>query len=356
MLLRDIIVRLKSIDLYEEKKDYTFRNIENCIPFFNKLIDSRNKILSNYYAKRKEYFIILEEDKEEFHKLTQIPYERLRDIKKERFNRLLLETIFYPMFVQSPDSIKVKYFTNDKIYKDEIVKLQKELETAIDQNKIKEIENSIASYNDNQKPYFTWCFDSSTINKKLTELRKDYIRIIFQDFRLIECFSAIDNILLTKSFDESDLESLFNLIMELFERRMPEEVYKLWKAYEREEELEDNKINFSRVFDRAKKTISSRKGDILALSGGQKQLTGLIRASLSNNAEGKIFLADEPTGQMDKQLKKIIYKFLLRLSEKNIVIVVSHDDIINSVKFKNINAKDSTFHRLVLIDGRLKTK
>ena len=355
MLLRDITTRLKSIDLYEEKKDYSLRNIKNCVRFFNKLIDYRSKILSNYYAKRKEYFIILEEDKEEFHKLTQIPYERLKDIQKERFNRLLLETIFYPMFVQSPDSIKVKYFINDKISNDEIDKLQKESEKAIYQKEITEIENRIAFYNDNQKLYFTWCFDSYTINKKLTELRKNYIRIIFQDFRLIECFSAIDNILLTKSFDESDLKSLFELIKRLFNRRMPDEVYLLLKAYEIEKKLDENELNFSRVFHAAKKTISSRKGDVLALSGGQKQLIGLIRASLSESVEGKIFLADEPTGQMDKKLKEIIYKFLLTLSKKNIVIVVSHDDIINSKEFK-ITINQKNFHRLVLHEGRLKEK
>lgn len=64
------------------------------------------------------------------------------------------------------------------------------------------------------------------------------------------------------------------------------------------------------------------------LSGGEQQRVSIARA-LANNPD--LIIADEPTGNLDKENEKIIFKLLkdMALSGK-CVIVVSHSDDINS--------------------------
>jgi len=58
------------------------------------------------------------------------------------------------------------------------------------------------------------------------------------------------------------------------------------------------------------------------LSGGQKQRVAIARALIKNP---EIIMADEPTGALDSNTGKQVMETLKKLSEKKLVIIVSHD-------------------------------
>ncbi len=62
------------------------------------------------------------------------------------------------------------------------------------------------------------------------------------------------------------------------------------------------------------------------LSQGERQRIALLRAILN---QPKILLCDEPTGNLDSKNSKIIYDILKKLSQKILVLVVSHSEDLN---------------------------
>jgi len=58
------------------------------------------------------------------------------------------------------------------------------------------------------------------------------------------------------------------------------------------------------------------------LSGGQKQRVAILRAIVKNP---RIVLADEPTGNLDRDNSRLVYELLKTISKSCLVVVVSHD-------------------------------
>ena len=122
--------------------------------------------------------------------------------------------------------------------------------------------------------------------------RNTCIGFVFQEYNLIDTYSVEDNIKLAlelqgRKYTREDVDMVLRLV-----------------------DLTDNRGN----------TLFNRK--INELSGGQKQRVAIARALIKNP---EIILADEPTGALDSKTSAELYELLKKLSEKRLVIVVSHD-------------------------------
>ncbi|MCF7859676.1 MAG: hypothetical protein K9N07_10220 [Candidatus Cloacimonetes bacterium] len=216
---------------------------------------------------------------------------------KERLNRILSDTLFYPLLTDTLNDTGVKYYSTE-----------------------------------DEKAFYEWNFYSKTISPKLSNLRSNGIRTIYQDFRMIECISAIDNVLISNKSNEENYGKIYKMIMNIFCKNKPEEI----KILEKVKEL-NNALTFKEVFSKARDEIRKGKKNVMVLSGGQKQLIGICRALGQLNTEGRVYLADEPAGQMDVDLKKQIYELLQSISKKNIVIIVTHDNVLEKKYLKSEN-------------------
>ena len=70
------------------------------------------------------------------------------------------------------------------------------------------------------------------------------------------------------------------------------------------------------------------------LSGGQKQRVALIRALLCSSP---IILCDEPTGALDEINRQEVYRFLKKASQRRLILIVSHDQIISKYTPYHLN-------------------
>lgn len=123
-------------------------------------------------------------------------------------------------------------------------------------------------------------------SQELNAYRNDAIGFVFQDYNLIDTLNILQNLsvsLSLKSSVDSNLisETLSQVGLKGFESRMPS-----------------------------------------TLSGGERQRVAIARALLK---KPKILLADEPTGALDTDTSKDIFKLLKKLSREILVITVSHD-------------------------------
>ncbi len=147
--------------------------------------------------------------------------------------------------------------------------------------------------------------DDNRRNYRLTN-----IGFVFQDFKLIEYLSVLDNIILP-----SRINKVLSLTKELRER-----------AIELAESLN--------IGDKLNKFPNK-------LSQGEKQRVAICRALLNNPS---IILADEPTGNLDPENKKHILNILFEYVEKynSTLITVTHDhELLNGfesiIDFKNFH-------------------
>ena len=134
--------------------------------------------------------------------------------------------------------------------------------------------------------------------KSLTEIRREKIGLIFQQFHLIPYLTALENVMVAQYYHS-----------------IPDEEEAL-KASER-----------VGLKDRAKHLPSQ-------LSGGEQQRVCIARA-LINSPE--IILADEPTGNLDEANEKIVIEILRQLhKEGTTIIVVTHDLEVGDVAERKI--------------------
>ena len=123
--------------------------------------------------------------------------------------------------------------------------------------------------------------------KKLTDIRRDKIGLIFQQFHMVTYLTAVENVMVSQYYHS-----------------MPDE----------EEALEA--LERVGLRDRAKHLPSQ-------LSGGEQQRVCVARA-LINHPE--LLLADEPTGNLDETNENIVLDLFRQLhNEGTTLIVVTHD-------------------------------
>ena len=135
-------------------------------------------------------------------------------------------------------------------------------------------------------------------SKALTEIRRDKIGLIFQQFHLINYLTAVENVMLAQYYHS-----------------IPDEKEAM-EALER-----------VGLAERAKHLPSQ-------LSGGEQQRVCVARA-LINHPE--IILADEPTGNLDDANEEIVVDLFQKLhQEGTTLIVVTHDPEVGEVAQRRI--------------------
>jgi len=127
--------------------------------------------------------------------------------------------------------------------------------------------------------------------KKRSEVHKNHIGFVFQNYHLIDELNVYENL-------ETPL------------------LYKKMKGGERKARVADALDKFGIV---AKKNLFPYQ-----LSGGQQQLVGIARAVI---VEPKLILADEPTGNLNSDQGKEIMDMLKKLNENGTTIIqVTHSE------------------------------
>ena len=162
---------------------------------------------------------------------------------------------------------------------------------------------------DNGNIYFDkLCFSNLTTPEK-TKFRLQNISLIFQSFNLLKDFNVLENIMLP-------------LIYKGLSKKVSEEAA----------------LSALDAVDLSTFKLSS----VNTLSGGEAQRVGIARA-LAMNA--KIILADEPTGNLDKDTSNLILNNLVDICRLNKIslIVVSHDDTVLSKLNTNRKIVDGKF-------------
>lgn len=140
------------------------------------------------------------------------------------------------------------------------------------------------------KYYFNDIDISNYSSAQLTDIRKNYIGFVFQNFALIQDFTIYENIeipLLAKNI----------------------------KKKERKSRMEDT-MEMLGIMGLGNKLPSQ-------LSGGQQQRVAIARTLVSGN---NIIMADEPTGALDQNTSRELMDIFCKLNKKGkTIIIITHD-------------------------------
>lgn len=155
-------------------------------------------------------------------------------------------------------------------------------------------------------------FENKNLKKiDLDKYRNTHIGIVFQSYNLLPHLTAIENIILSMEISNIKIDNKKELAL------------KLMKSVGLSESLANRRV--------------------LKLSGGEQQRIAIAR-SLSYNP--KIIIADEPTGNLDKETEDEILEIFKKLAhdENKCVIIVTHSknvsdnvDIVYELKKENKN-------------------
>lgn len=137
-------------------------------------------------------------------------------------------------------------------------------------------------------------FDGKDLKEmNLDEYRSTHIGIVFQSYNLLPYLTALENITLAMDISKEKITNKKDKALQLMQKVGLDEFY------------------------------ANRK--ILKLSGGEQQRIAIAR-SLSYDA--KMIVADEPTGNLDKDTENDIMSILKDLAKKDnkCIIIVTHSD------------------------------
>jgi putative ABC transport system ATP-binding protein len=146
----------------------------------------------------------------------------------------------------------------------------------------------------------------SVNNDKLAEFRRRRIGYVFQNFNLIPILTAKENIIMPLLLDSK----------------------------KHDDDYLDKIVKILEIKDRLKHLPNE-------LSGGQKQRVAIARALIN---KPDVILADEPTGNLDKDSAEELMRLFVKINEMgNTIILVTHDE-----SFANMCKR-----RLTIVDGAI---
>jgi putative ABC transport system ATP-binding protein len=140
-----------------------------------------------------------------------------------------------------------------------------------------------------------------------TDLRRQSIGFVFQDFHLLPTLTAVENVRLPTAFRTGDATARARDLLE--------------------------RVGLG---DRLGHTPDE-------LSGGQKQRVAIARGLIN---EPTVLLADEPTGNLDRETGRRILEEVRRISDGGVgVVAVTHDELVTEYADRTVR----------LVDGAIET-
>ena len=159
--------------------------------------------------------------------------------------------------------------------------------------------------------FFNGSSIGNMVEEELAVWRNEKIGFVFQFYNLLPEFSALENVIMPGMMNDS------------------------WKKKEER----------NGIFERARmllkevgleSRINHKPSD---LSGGEQQRVAIARALINNPV---MLLADEPTGNLDRNTGENVYELLINMSrlKNKAVVIATHDEALASKTDKLFHLKD----------------